>query len=311
MNIKVSQHHSIKKSVILGTAMWAWTIDNVQCFQLLDEFYAAGFRQVDTATNYPINKDPDNFRAAEDILLEWIKAHEVTDLEIIQKVGSINNLHTPEHNLSKSFLLLNLDDYRHRYGSNLHTFMIHWDNRQDKDAIGSSFEALQTATEYGLHPGLSGIKYPELYAEINREFQLDFRIEIKHNFQQSDYPRYKVFHQQAEFLAYGLNAGGMKLNPKQYTQRSGLMARGGPPTTDSFPKHLLDKLPALNEAALPIPLTSFNQIGMINAYYHPGISHLIIGPSSVFQLKDTLEFYRHLQTNAYQEIYQALQSLRD
>lgn len=305
MKIEIAQHR--KKSIILGTAMWAWTIDREQCFQLMDAFYATGFRQVDTATNYPINKEPAKFRAAENLLLEWIATHGVTDLQVIQKVGSVNNLRSPENNLSKSFLLINLDDYRHRFGSNLHTFMIHWDNRQDQAAILESMEALQTANENGIQIGLSGIKHPEVYRELNKDFQFNFRIQIKHNLLHSDYERYQVLHDQAEFLAYGLNAGGMKLDPKRYTQRSGIMARGGPPTTQSVPNYLHGQLPEINKAALPQPITNFNQLGMINAFHHPGINSLIIGPSNTAQLQDSLDFFSLLQQGEYEKVYEHLQ----
>jgi aryl-alcohol dehydrogenase-like predicted oxidoreductase len=46
--------------LLLGTAMWGWTVSRPTCFDLLDTFYAAGFRQVDAAVNYPINKNPDD-----------------------------------------------------------------------------------------------------------------------------------------------------------------------------------------------------------------------------------------------------------
>lgn len=65
--------------------------------------------KVDAAVNYPINKNPDDFRAAEHILLDWVRTHGIRDLKITMKLGSLNNLRSPEHNLSKSFLLLNLD----------------------------------------------------------------------------------------------------------------------------------------------------------------------------------------------------------
>jgi len=42
---------------LLGTAMWGWTVSRPVCFDLLDTFYAAGFRQIDAAVNYPINKN--------------------------------------------------------------------------------------------------------------------------------------------------------------------------------------------------------------------------------------------------------------
>ena len=60
--------------LILGTAMWGWTTSPAMAMTLLDQFYAAGGRAVDTATNYPINKNPGDFRQAERMLADWIRA---------------------------------------------------------------------------------------------------------------------------------------------------------------------------------------------------------------------------------------------
>ncbi|MEN0006767.1 MAG: aldo/keto reductase, partial [Bacteroidota bacterium] len=199
--------------LILGTAMWGWTTSPQQCFALLDYFYEAGFREIDAATNYPINKNPADFRKSEQILLEWIKANGINDLKVMIKVGSVNNLRTPEHNLQKSFLLVMLDEYRYLFGDNLDTFMIHWDNREDEQAIHASYEALQQAQQLGFRVGLSGIKHPAIHAKVNEQFQLDVRIQFKHNLLYSDYQRYAPFHGKQRFITYGINAGGLKLSP--------------------------------------------------------------------------------------------------
>lgn len=289
--------------------MWGWTLHRNSCFALLDQFYAAGYRQVDAATNYPINKNPEDFRAAEKILLEWIRTHGVEDLEVIMKVGSINNLRSPEHNLRQSFLLFNLDHYRHQFGTNLRTFMIHWDNRNNESEISDTLEALRIARDQGLETGLSGIKHPEVYARLNALFQLDFRIQIKHNLFYSDVDRYPMFQDKARFLAYGINAGGVKLDTGQYQSTSTLMVRGGAVTTTPLQEQLRQKMPAWNQLSLPIPIQQFNQLGMINAYHHPKISGILVGPSKPEQLRDTLAFFEHLKTEQYRSIYKDLQDL--
>lgn len=286
--------------------MWGWTLPKDQCFQLIDAFYRAGFRQIDAATNYPINKDPEDFRAAENILLEWIHAHGIQDLEVIMKVGSINNLRTPDHNLQKSFLLLNLDDYRHRLGANLHTFMIHWDKRDDQTAIGKTLEAMQLAVNQGLQAGLSGISYPGTYAALNEKFQLDFRIQVKHNLFQSDINRYASFQDKVQFLAYGINAGGVKLQVDQYRSDSNLVVRGGGTAPTPLHAQLEQLLPAWDQLELPVPIRQFNQLGMIYAYHHPKIGGILIGPSKVEQLQQTIQFFRHMQENHYRPVYNAL-----
>ena len=71
----MSANAPIADELVLGTAMWGWTVDKVTAFQLLDAWYAAGQRKVDTATNYPIDRVPEHFRLAEQILAEWIRAN--------------------------------------------------------------------------------------------------------------------------------------------------------------------------------------------------------------------------------------------
>lgn len=302
----------MQPTLLLGTAMWGWTIPETRCFELLNAFYAAGFRQIDTATNYPINKRPEDFRRAETILKSWTDAHGVTDLGIIVKVGSINNLRSPEHNLSKSFLLMNLDDYRAKFGSNLDMLMVHWDNRDDAAAIGQSLEALDEARRQGLKIGLSGIRHPEIYADLNQQFQFDFHIQFKHNLLQSDYERYKNFHGSNRFIAYGINAGGIKLDASAYHADSSLSARGGDITQEPPIAAPLRAIIAEANATDDRPaIESMNHCGMIFAYHSPDVAGILVGPSKVSQLEDTLNFYQHLHQFDFQDVYQKMSALAE
>ncbi|MCO6492680.1 MAG: aldo/keto reductase [Phaeodactylibacter sp.] len=312
-----SNHSTIQPSspsptLLLGTAMWGWTVPRATCFDLLDRFYRAGFREVDGATNYPINKKPEDFRKAENILLEWIKAHEVQDLKVMMKVGSVNNLRTPENNLAKSFLLMLLDEYRSEFGPNLDTFMIHWDNRQEEKGIRESLEALAIAREQGLRTGLSGIKHPGIYARLNQEFSLDFRIQAKHNILQSDYSRYQAFHGRAGFIAYGINAGGVKLDPGQYRADSSLRARGGN-VAEEHP--LTEKLQAIlkeaNQRGGRPPVSSFNHCGLAFACHSPDMEGILLGVSRPEQLEDSMSFFEALRTYGYQDLYDSLKKLTE
>jgi aryl-alcohol dehydrogenase-like predicted oxidoreductase len=276
---------------ILGTAYWGDRIDAPTAHALLDRFYAAGLREVDTATNYPINKVPADFRKAEKILTEWIRTHGVKDLKITAKVGSINNLRSPEHLLTRSFLLMALDEYQRLWGNNLDTFMVHWDNRDAGSEIRDTLEALAYATEQKLRPGLSGIKFPEIYVGLNREFQLDFRIQLKHNVLESAYEHYKPFHGARRFVAYGINAGGAKL--------------GADPRLD-FLKPLMEKA---NQRTDRPPVEHFFQVGILFAWYHPDMEAILIGPSSVAQLDNNLGFFRDLKENNYSDIYSEIKGL--
>lgn len=288
--------------------MWGWTTPRETAFALLDAFYREGLREVDAAVNYPINKIPADFRASENILIDWINAHGVRDLKVTMKVGSLNNLRTPDHNLSKSFLLLNLDDYRYRLGPNLDTFMIHWDNREEEAPIGETLEALAVAREQGLRTGLSGIRRPDMYARLNAlpEFGFDFRIQIKHNILQSDYARYAPFHGQRRFVAYGIHAGGIKLDPAEYRPDSSLRARGGDP------ENAPPAIARLREWMASEPdMPGFHRLAMLFAAFSPGMEGILIGPSSVAQLSQSIAVWRSLDQKKDENWFQRLDSLRE
>jgi aryl-alcohol dehydrogenase-like predicted oxidoreductase len=299
-------------TLLLGSAMWGWTTPKTTAFALLDEWYGQGFREVDAAANYPIDKDPAHFRLSENMLLEWLKTHEINDLRVVMKIGSVNNLRTPEHVLTKSFVLMMLDEYGWKFGNNLATLMVHWDNRDDADAIRDTLEAFEVARSKGLQVGLSGIRHPEIYASGNAAFGFDFRIQLKHNVLQSDYDRYAPFHGKRRFIAYGINAGGLKLEKNAYSAQSSLAARGGdvmkePPVLPAIRAMLGEA----NRRSDRPPLTAFHQVGMIYAFYQPDMQGILLGASGVDQLRESIEFYQTLQAIDYQDVYEAMILISD
>ncbi len=293
-------------TIILGSAMWGWTVPKSTVFELLDEWYAVGFREVDAATNYPIDKDPEHFRLSEKILLEWLNTHGVNDLQVMMKVGSVNNLRSPDHVLTRSFVLMMLDEYLYLLGKNLGTFMVHWDNREEESAIRDTLEGLEEARRRGLQVGLSGILHPEIYAGLNQEFQFDFRIQLKHNVLQSDYAKYAPFHGQRRFIAYGINAGGLKLDGN-YSSGSTLVARGA---NLAAMEEAAGRLRNLRDAANLVsgrqPLREAFQFGMIYSFYHPDFQGILVGASSKMQLKEAVDFYRTLIETDYGDVFQTL-----
>ena len=209
-----THQHTNTPTLLLGTAMWGWTTSKQTAFTLLDEWYALGFREVDTATNYPIDKDPAHFRLAERILQEWIGANSITDLQVMMKIGSVNNLKTPEHILTKSFVLMLLDEYSYLFGSNLGTLMIHWDNRKNEADIRQTFEAFQVVEKQGIGLGLSGIRHPEIHAKINEDFGFDFRIQMKHNLLHQRLWPLCTFPRQTSFYRLRYQCGRAKIEPR-------------------------------------------------------------------------------------------------
>ncbi len=302
----------MSETLILGTAMWGWTMDRATCFELLDLFYAAGGREVDGATNYPINKDPGAFRLAEKILLEWIDAHQVTDLKVMMKLGSINNMRTPECNLSKSFLLFGLEEYQNTFGENLDTIMIHWDNRDELDQIKETVAALAVARATGYRIGWSGLRCPDQYAEALAENPMPIRIQLKHNILQSAYSHYEAFHGKAQFIAYGINAGGLKLDTDHYRKDGSLKARGGDKESAAAIVSDLQRIvkQAAEKQGNPSPL-SMNHLAMIYALQYPGIDQILIGPSRKEQLADCLNWAENIAAYDYSDVFSSLKDLTD
>lgn len=295
-----------ESAFVLGTAMWGWTIPEKDCHRIMDAYYEQGGRWLDGATNYPINKQAGDFRKAEKILLDWIKSRGVDDLKLIMKVGSVNNLGGPENNLNPSFLLLCAQEYQHLFGSQLRSLMIHWDNRVEEPEIEASLQTL--AAIPGLEIGLSGIKHPESYAKVLEQLNCrEFWLQLKHNVVYSDYNRYNPLHPQAKCIAYGINAGGLKLDTAAYSKQASLMARGGNP--GQYQKLVADLVLLVEKFSgneeRPA-LKKMNHIGLLYALAHPGIERVLLGVSRIEQLKDSLAWEAHFQQFDYADWYVAL-----
>lgn len=296
---------------MLGSAMWGWTVPRQNVFELLDGYYREGYREVDSATNYPINKIPEDFRQSEKILLDWVRAHGVHDLKIIMKIGSINNLRTPDFDLNPSFIMLCLDQYHALFGQNLDTLMIHWDNREEPTEIQKTLEAFDSVQKTGLQVGISGIKNPELYARLNQIFKFDLRIQIKHNMLYSDYGKYQPFHHTNRFIAYGINAGGLKLDINQYSDTSSLIQRGINPDKLSPVIDTIKRLKGKANLILDRPrIQNFNHLSMIFSYYSPDLENILIGSSAISQLKETLQIYKDLMQYNYSDVYHAIKNIQ-
>ena len=314
-----------QKKMLLGTAQWGWTVPRDEAFRLLDAWLAAGHRAVDAATNYPINKNPTDFRAAEKILLEYIRAHGLHDLDVTMKIGSLDNMRSPETNLAPSFVRMMAEEYVRLFGKNLRVLMLHWDNRDDLAAIRGTLEALAgLQTELELQPGISGIKHPETYLLANENLNLHFDIQLKHNVLHSDLLRYAGFAERGvtpppapppgvglthRRFAYGINAGGLKLEGP-YPAGSTFLARGGDPEkAAAILEKIREELPKWHTAFVRPPVRTMNHIGLIYAGLHPQLNGMVLGFSSIAQLHETLDFWRNLDTFDYSDIFTSIVKL--
>lgn len=296
------------KKLLLGTAQWGWTVPATDAFRMLDAWIAAGHRAIDAATNYPINKNPADFRAAENILREYVQAHGLRDLEITMKIGSMDNMRSPDANLAPSFVLMMAEEYRRLFGENLRVLMLHWDNREAVSEILATLAALAAAQrELGLRPGISGIKNPDAYVRANQDLGLEFDIQLKNNVLHSDLPRYTAFSSEKNRrFAYGINAGGLKIEGP-YPTDSTYLARGGDPEKSTVVLEKIRRLlPVWSTAFVRPPVRTMNHLGLIYAGLNPQLDGIVLGFSKTSQLAETLDFWRNLDTFDYADIYTAL-----
>lgn len=295
--------------LLLGSAQWGWNMTEAAVFRMLDLWLQAGLKRIDCATNYPIDKVPANFRAAEGMLSTYIRAHGIhNELAITMKIGSLDNMKSPECNLSPSFIRMMAEEYNRIFGSALSCLMIHWDNRNEGNAIEETVEALYDCCHsLGLTPGLSGIAHPELYANL---LQGPVDVQVKNNVFQSSIAHYLPLKNNGnlvQFFAYGINGGGVKLQ-ENYTAESTLLIRGGHQEQVMQRVNAINqKIPQWNGNVRP-PIKNMNHLGLIFNMLNPEISGIVLGVKNQAQFSETLDFIRNIQTYDYSDVWQWLRT---
>lgn len=149
-------------SVFLGTAGWGQKIAKTEAYRILETFYGHGFRWVDTATNYPIDRNPENYGET----IEWLSdfCSDFSELKIFVKAGSATNKGESRHLINASYFALVLDLLFGRLGDCLGGLGIHWDNGVgDTDRV-EIIDLFSNINDRGLAIGLSGISNPEIYS---------------------------------------------------------------------------------------------------------------------------------------------------
>lgn len=281
----------------LGTAMWAWTIPQKMAYKLLDCWYENGERCIDTATNYPINKNPKDFRKAEQWLSEWIKKNGVKDLNIMVKVGSLSNDGSPKCNLSPSFLSINHQHYADLFGAQFDCMMFHWDNRDDKHEIQDSVHCMSELCSTNQSIGFSGIKHPEAYIPSLKSLDRKPWLQVKHNVFQSHLDYYKNILEHTSTIAYGLSGGGIKLKESAYNTSSSASERGVDLTLlDKKLESINSKLDNFNASNPDARVENMHQLGMLLASLDQRINGLLIGPSKTEHILDSIDFSKKINT---------------
>lgn len=279
------------KEMALGTALWGWSVEKTTAFQILDFYYQNGGRFVDTANNYPLNGNSQDYQKSALFVSEWIRVNGIRDLKVFFKVGSLSNKNTPANDLSLDFLGSQTARAQEQFGPNLDTVMIHWDDRAPGEDIAETTEFLQSVAAQGYGIGLSGIKNPSNYIGLLCGGSIqNLNIQIKYNFLDSSLDDYKAldrFH--PKFWAYGIGVSGLKLSEEAYTPRSYVrLARNG-----SYHKSILTK-PVRQKIEETLKrnrqLKSIYHIALAFSERSTQINGYLIAPTTIDQLKDISDF---------------------
>jgi aryl-alcohol dehydrogenase-like predicted oxidoreductase len=194
-------------NLVLGTARWGSQIEELTAHKILDNFVNAGGRYIDGATNYPINGIPNDYGLANRFLTNWLSCNRGIEISVFIKVGSINNLGTPEADLSPESLERQLDALHGQFGSNLRGMGIHWDNRSEDKLleIGETTQKLSELFRNGYRVGISGISCKKAYFELAPSLAQFWEIQVKESpINQDVRNSYLTFFPRAQYFAYGI-----------------------------------------------------------------------------------------------------------
>jgi hypothetical protein len=226
---------------------------------------------------------------ADRIIRDWVRSNGINDLRITAKVGSINNNGDEESNLSFGHLGLLFEYYSGAFAENLSSMMVHWDNRGSQEAVNETIEFLRSIASTGVTPGLSGINNPILYSPLILD-EVRVPIQCKRNFFVDESERYHNFIDHADFYLYGINLGGVHrnglYNPDSTFSLREMRARFNSSDLRTVFK-LLDKFRQNSNSPIneSFDLSFAYALNCRNAY------GIILGPSSVIQLKRSLSLF--------------------
>jgi len=150
-------------SVFLGTAGWGQKVTKKEAFRILETYYNYGFRWIDTATNYPIDGNPENYGKTLDWLSDFYS--DFPELKVFVKVGSATNNGGSAQLINPSYFALIFDMLCGKLKGGLGGIGVHWDNNDDDSERVALIDYFLKIFLEGYSVGLSGIAVPKLYYE--------------------------------------------------------------------------------------------------------------------------------------------------
>ena len=284
-----------RKTLVLGTALWGWGIERKDAYELLELFFENGGTIVDTAINYPISSRKEDFGLAIKWLADWRALHPQFKFSLIVKVGAVDNIGSSDVDLSSRSITNTTSRLRDEFGDSLACISIHWDNRggdvSDYYLIEQTVDAMSKIEISNLSIGMSGIRFPELYYRANPSLSEKWIIQVKENFATSSAREaYHTFFPQAKYLAYGINLGGLKIEPSKNYSSIELRKICVPQAL----VNTLSEFISTNRSFQPSP-TTLNELALAVSHANPWIAGVIIGPRNATQLISTLSYWDKLE----------------
>lgn len=293
------------KSLVLGTALWGWGVDQATAFQIADIFRARGGLLIDTATNYPINRNLVDFGIASTWVAEWLRLNPDSGVHVLAKIGSIDNSGGPSTLLGSSFIDLSVSFLEAKFQEALSIVAVHWDNREDAAAIVETLDRFRAIRQCGYGVGFSGVSRPDLYRAAAPDLADQWVIQVKENLQTNEArARFSSHFPNARYLAYGINMGGLKLDG-QFGANSSMALR-----SIDTPAEARSRAAALFDVhrSLSFAPASMNELALLNAFFTPNISGVIMGPRNALQAKQSMAYWDRLGLPENREEWNALQS---
>lgn len=278
------------KRVVLGTALWGWGVNKPEAFRILDHFAECGGTVVDVATNYPINKVASDYGLALEYISGWIKSRHHKGLQVILKLGALDNQGSSQFDLSRDRIARIVDEADKKLGESLFCVSVHWDNRgqrlDDYVGIEETAKELQELSASGFEIGLSGIKNPAAYQKCLDLCPGDLWIQVKENLLTHEArDNYELVFPDAKYLAYGLNMGGLKIDENRPESSKQLR-------NITYPAWLVDSIRRfLNENDLYPAVRTVSDLTLFHAFCNSRLSGVILGPRTRAQLKEALDFW--------------------
>ncbi len=177
----------MREQLIFGTAYLGMKYSYSEFIRMYEIFTKHGHYMLDTAINYPISGNPQDFTAAIKILREV----SLPKKSVYVKVGGCQNKGGPESILNDTYLRFIFELVQEYFQDSLFGIGIHWDNRENLQQVSSTLHILESIQNLDLVTGFSGVKqfgaYTSFLNSRHRQYVIQHNLRDLPSIQSSDY----------------------------------------------------------------------------------------------------------------------------